>query len=200
MKKSRPCPGPAAASPCVGTGFIEADRGATAERCKRCSALRARQREAKRRRELTRIAREGWALSATAPVEIPPTADPRRTCPGPDRREPLRRGRVHRGEPLSGRQAVPGVFSDPHPAFGGGSKAEAPPRSQATRAGSIRKKWAYNGRRAVRWVAPKQRAAIFRASAPSPPRLGGTLDLFGRLTEPRRRRHLDALLNSASPL
>ena len=84
MKKSRPCPGPAAASPCVGAGFIEADRGATAERCKRCSALRARQREAKRRRELTRIAREGWALSATAPVEIPPTADTRRTCPGPD--------------------------------------------------------------------------------------------------------------------
>ena len=77
--------------------------------------------------------------------------------------EPLRRGRVHRGEPLSGRQAVPGVFSDPHPAFGGGSKAEAPPRSQATRAGSIRKK----GAGAAVGGAPT-------AGRPRPPRARGT--------------------------
>ena len=83
MKESRPCPGPAAGSPCVGTGFIEADRGAIAERCKRCSALRTRSREAARRRELRRSAREGRALSATAPAPIPPTADTRRPCPGP---------------------------------------------------------------------------------------------------------------------
>ena len=88
MKKSRPCPGPDAGSPCVGTGFIEADRGAIAERCKRCSALRTSSREAARRRELRRRAREGWALSATAPVGIPPTADTRRPCPGPDAGSP----------------------------------------------------------------------------------------------------------------
>ena len=155
MKESRPCPGPDAESPCVGTGFIEADRGAIAERCKRCSALRTRSRESARRRELRRSAREGRALSATAPVPDPPHGRHPAPVPRSGRREPLRRGRLHRGEPLSDRRAVPGVFSDPHPAFGGGSKAEAPPRSQATRAGSIRKKG-----QAPRWVARLQRAFL----------------------------------------
>ena len=130
MKKSRPCPGPAAASPCVGAGFIEADRGATAERCKRCSALRARQREAKRRRELTRIAREGWALSATAPVEIPPTADtqahvPRSGPPGAPASGPGSSRRTALRPPSGARRVqrpAPGVWRR----IEGGSSAAKP--------------------------------------------------------------------------
>ena len=62
-------------------GYIEEDRGPTAERCKLCSGLRTRRREAARRRELTRLAREGRKLSATRAGDAPPTAGSGRKCP-----------------------------------------------------------------------------------------------------------------------
>ena len=87
-KKKRKCPGPDAESPCGGSSLIEKDRAPTAQRCKKCSALRTNRKEAARRRELRRLAREGRALSATATLGIPPAGDPRRKCPGPDAEGP----------------------------------------------------------------------------------------------------------------
>ena len=60
MTQQRPCPGPDSGTPCPGTGFIEADRGATAERCKLCAVLRSNKKNAENRRKMraaTRAAR-----------------------------------------------------------------------------------------------------------------------------------------------